>query len=122
MGRAGAGFLDSAMKFGYAKREGADVNAEPQQPVQSFHVDDEPNTNNENKHKNAINEFTKYNEANRITNHLILAYVWCFKLSGLIGSMGLVDVRKPPSTGTVQRAVLPPVVKHTVSVAELIGI
>ena len=30
MGRAGAGFLDSAMKFGYAKREGADVNAEPQ--------------------------------------------------------------------------------------------
>lgn len=60
-----------------------------------------------------------------INNHLILAYIWCFKLSGLIGSMGLVDVRKPPSTGTAQSAchpVLPPVVKHTVSVAELIGI
>ncbi len=61
-----------------------------------------------------------------INNHLILAaYVWCFKLSGLIGSIGLVDVRKPPSTGMAQSAchpVLPPVVKHTVSVADLIGI
>jgi len=69
MGRAGAGFLDSAMKFGYAKREGADVNAEPQKPVQSFHVDDEPNTNNENKHKNAnnMNSLNKINPIELLT-------------------------------------------------------
>jgi hypothetical protein len=74
MGRAGAGFLDSAMKFGYAKREGANVNAEPHSPVQSFHVDDEPNTNNENKHKYANNEFTQYNETNRITKRVNVPY------------------------------------------------
>jgi len=35
MGRAGAGFLDSAMKFGYAKREGADVNTDSSQSPNS---------------------------------------------------------------------------------------